>query len=226
MPKLLNATQLKLIAIISMLIDHIGMVLYPDVYVLRIIGRLAFPIFAFLIIEGYYHTSNFSKYLMRITIFALLSQIPFTLATWRLVFYYKELNVYFTFVIALLMIYLIERCRQIELKSLIFIASILIVYFLNSQYNVYGMLMIFSFYYFRNNDKLKIISITVINIAMAFLTTGGNVKYVQLAAPLALIFIYLYNGQRGKGMKYFFYVFYPLHFLVLFFIKVVLFAGI
>ncbi|MFN2363319.1 MAG: TraX family protein, partial [Halarsenatibacteraceae bacterium] len=76
----MSSFQIKMVAITTMLIDHIGSIIFPEYIILRVIGRLAFPLFAFLITEGYRHTSNINRYLVRLSIFALISQYPFWLA--------------------------------------------------------------------------------------------------------------------------------------------------
>ena len=93
---LFNNFTLKMIAIISMLTDHVGCILFPDELIFRAIGRIAFPIFCFLVVEGFFHTRNTWNYLMRLCIFAILSEIPFDLAFFGKVFYLQKQNVFMT----------------------------------------------------------------------------------------------------------------------------------
>ena len=93
----MNGQSLKLIAMLTMVIDHIGLALFPNEMIWRYIGRIAFPIFAFLIVEGFVHTSDFKKYIGRILVFAIISEIPFNLLVSGDVFDYTHQNVFFTF---------------------------------------------------------------------------------------------------------------------------------
>ena len=101
----MSGHSLKLIAIVTMLIDHIGLVLFPEVMILRCIGRLSFPIFAFLIVEGFEHTSDFKKYMVRILLFGLMSEIPYNLMISGKFIDFTHQNVFFTFAIGLMMLY-------------------------------------------------------------------------------------------------------------------------
>ncbi len=105
----MSSFQLKMIAVITMLIDHIGAVIFPDIIVLRIIGRLAFPLFAFLITEGYRHTSNFNRYLGRLFIFAIISQYPF----WLAFGFDAGLNIFSTLFLGLIAIHSSEIIKNI-----------------------------------------------------------------------------------------------------------------
>jgi len=102
-------TNLKIIAIISMLIDHVGAVLFPEVLALRIIGRLAFPIFCFLIVEGYFHTKDLKKYITRLGIFAIIAEVPFDLAFHDTILEFTYQNVFFTLAIGLVAVYLYDK---------------------------------------------------------------------------------------------------------------------
>lgn len=216
----INSTQLKLIALILMIVDHIGMVFFPNNYILRGIGRLSFPIFCFLIVEGYFHTKDLRKYLIRMAVFAIISEIPFNLIISKSLINIYYQNVFFTLLIGLLMIFFIEE--KPHFQSLILAIAIIIATILNCDYSSGGILIIFLFYRFRDNIKFRNIGIIGINIFIAICSVGGNMKYLQALGSLALIPISFYNGEKGKGMKYLFYLFYPLHFLVLFFIKLYL----
>lgn len=212
---------LKLIAIITMAIDHIGVVFIPSntwlYLVFRGIGRLAFPIFAFLIVEGFYHTSNIKKYLLRLGIFALISEVPFDLAFYNTYFNMKHQNIFFTLFLGLLAIYLINMIEnkykdKILLVNLadagITIAFCIIAALLQTDYRYMGILLIVAFYLFRGNKLLLGISMLVLSNSI-----------IQMLSVLAIIPIAFYNGKKGKNIKYFFYVFYPAHLLVLYFIK-------
>lgn len=94
--QVINAFHLKILAIVTMLIDHIGMIFFPNVMLFRIVGRVAFIIFAFLLVEGTQHTGNFEKYLLRLLLWAFLSEIPYDFARSGSYFYWEEQNIFWT----------------------------------------------------------------------------------------------------------------------------------
>ncbi len=211
----LDGRTLKLIACLCMLIDHLGASCFSSVMVLRIIGRLAFPIYCFLLVEGAVHTHDMKKYILRMGIFALISEIPFDLALFHRVIYPGHQNVFFTLGLGLLAIWFIEHpIEHLEIpdnlyKFLVIIAAGLIAEFLNTDYGFTGVAVICVFYHLREQPQLKY------PIAALLLAAMGG---VEVYAVPALIPILLYNGQRGrqtKAMQYGFYIFYPAHLLLL-----------
>lgn len=206
--KCLSGSQLKVFAILIMTIDHVGAILYPQHAILRNIGRLAFPIFAFLIVEGMAYTHDAKKYLMRLAIFALVSEIPFNLAFYRSVSYVRAQNIFFTLLIGALCIYIWENARN-QLTGFLFLYLLsLSADFLSTDYGTLGVWLIFALYLFKDDIFKIFIVLFVINV----LLFDG----IQDYATFAIIPICLYNGKRGFGMKHFFYVYYPLHLLALF----------
>jgi len=257
---------LKLIAIIAMLIDHIGATLVnssvnPELYyVCRSIGRIAFPIFVFLIVEGFHHTHDIMKYMKRLAVFALISEIPYDIAFYQYQtgrnfiedvktivangFQQQQLaslvgnlnrqqNVFFTLFLGLSVIYimsLVEKKfqKQIIITNLLDAAVTIIfcffAYILKTDYDFAGVLLIITFYLFRGRKILLSISLFLINATIlsnvtAFLETGYLLYVIQLLATFAMLPIALYNGKKGKDIKYFFYIFYPAHLLLLFFLQ-------
>lgn len=247
----MNTYTLKLVAIISMLIDHIGAVFFPmdtPIYsVCRLIGRLAFPIFCFLIVEGFYHTKDVDHYIKRLGIFALISEIPFDLALYQ--YRYKSdiiidlgnafsgksyilisrlmkyQNVFFTLALGLILITMMSKLEKKYSKemmllniynALLTIGFCAIAVVLRTDYSLCGVLLIVAFYLFRQSNVLCGIAI--------FLVLG----YLQgdalagLFATSAILFIRKFNGEKGKDVKYLFYIFYPAHLIALFLIKVLL----
>lgn len=211
----LDGTVLKLIACLSMFIDHLGAVCFSGMMGFRIIGRLAFPIFCFLLVEGAVHTRNMKKYILRMGIFALISEVPFDLAFYHRLVYTGHQNVFFTLGLGLLAIWFLEHpIEQLDIpdvlyKLLVIIAAGLIAEFFNTDYGFTGIAVICIFYYLRGQPQLKY------PIAAILLAAMGGVEFY---AVLALIPILLYNGQRGrqtKVMQYGFYIFYPAHLLLI-----------
>lgn len=240
----LSSFYLKMIAIISMLIDHIGAVIIESMltynsingiddesllntyYIMRSIGRIAFPIFCFLLIQGYLHTSDIKKYLTRLFIFAFISEIPFDLANFNEILEFSYQNVFFTLFFGLLAIYisdslvknLVKKSSSSKsLKSVLNILIFLIIfslagyitYLLNTDYSYYGILLILLLYKSSNNKIYTAISLF---IGLLF---ERHLPFVFLSIPIIL----LYNGEKGKNIKYFFYIFYPAHLTILYIIN-------
>lgn len=225
--KCLSASGLKLIAVITMTIDHIGAVLLPQYLFLRMIGRLAFPIYCYMIVNGLFHTKNCGKYILRLFTFALISEVFFDLAFYGEVINKEHQNVFFTLGIGLTVIAVIEKLRIKYGIYSIFVstADIIILaagcataYFLRTDYSFYGVLMIYGFYSFRFNAVVSSVFQIFINCII--------LRGVQGFAVFSLIPIWLYNGEKGKNagwVKWLFYVYYPIHLLVIFVFKKILF---
>ena len=207
----INTFVLKCIAITSMLIDHIGAVLFPTCEWMRIVGRLAFPIFAYLLVEGFIYTSDVKKYLVRLGIFALVSEIPFDLAFFGTVFAPVHQNVFFELFCGILMLYLMLKTPSKVNQIIILIAMLLISDWLCLDYGSWGLLMIYACYKFREQKILKLFLLVLFNFLMG---------YTQIYAGLAVIPIAFHNRQLGPKMKMFFYTFYPAHLLILFLISI------
>lgn len=226
----ITGNALKMIAIVTMLIDHIGVAViengilkYQDNslawdwnitnLVLRTIGRIAFPIFCFLLVEGFFHTRNIKKYGARLFLFALVSEIPFDLAVFDTWFYPGYQNVYFTLFIGLWVIYWYDKALGNPIRqTLVFLAGCGAAVFLKCDYNVIGITMILVFYVFYKDKKKQTIFAGIL-AAFESLSCFG-------AAILAFIPIRMYSGARGKrNLKYFFYWFYPAHLVLLYILR-------
>lgn len=191
-----------------MALDHTGAVLYPSQIWLRCLGRIAFPIFCFLIVEGFFHTHDVRRYMGRLGVFALISEIPYDLAFRGVPLEYAHQNVFFTLLIGIGMMILLERNREWPVKAVILLLAMWLAVLIRSDYNFRGVLLIFVFYIFHESRWLAVTAGGLWN----FLYQGVIQKYGVLSVlPLAL-----YNGERGRKMKYFFYIFYPAHLLLLY----------
>lgn len=191
-----------------MALDHTGAVLYPSQIWLRCLGRIAFPIFCFLIVEGFFHTHDVRRYMGRLGVFALISEIPYDLAFRGVPLEYAHQNVFFTLLIGIGMMVLLERNREWPVKAVILLLAMWLAVLIRSDYNFRGVLLIFVFYIFHEYRWLAVTAGGFWN----FLYQGVIQKYGVLSVlPLAL-----YNGERGRKMKYFFYIFYPAHLLLLY----------
>lgn len=223
----LDGGTLKGIAAALMLTDHVGAILLPEVPVLRCVGRLAFPIFAFFIAEGYTHTRDFGRYFRRLAILAVMSEIPFNLENGA-VFDLTRQNVLFTFCLALLTLRGLEalgRERGFGRWAgcgLVLAAGFAAGELLRTDYGGWGVVTVALLQLCRDGKYAKLwllLAMAAVNgLGMGSLTMpvfGGEMP-IQIFAVAALPVIWLYNGQAGpKGLRRAFYVFYPAHLLVL-----------
>ena len=231
----MSSFALHIIAMIFMLCDHMWATIL-DYEWLTCIGRIAFPIFAFLIIEGYIHTSNINKYIKRMVIFAIITEIPFNLMVSASPIYPFHQNVLWTFVISLLTLkYLnFDNTKNIFKSILIIILAIIIATITMCDYFGAGVMMVVGFYIFRKSKLLQLLMMIYVNMILIQgysypIDIAGYTYYFpqQGFALLSLIFIWLYNGKQGyhaKWFKIFCYAFYPLHMLILYILTIVLFA--
>lgn len=238
-----SGSTLKMIAVVTMLIDHfaagvlgrylamngIGSLdinnmagidqwmnqnaaLYSTYNIMRMIGRVAFPIYCFLLVEGFEHTRNRVKYAARLLLFAVISEVPFDLVFSGEILEFGYQNVFFTLFFGLLAMmglrYIEEReDLQMMIKPLwnfvVIAACMFAAQFAQTDYAAIGVLCITVLYLFRKKKKYQ--------------TIAGCVAFLwELTAPLAFIPIWFYNGKRGWNIKYFFYLFYPVHLLLLY----------
>lgn len=250
----ISGSTLKWIAIITMLIDHIGASiltkrllfmgrhpeefggfsqdfrarydqLYDIMRLTRNIGRIAFPIFCFLLVEGFLRTKNLRKYMLRMTLFALLSEVPFDLVFAGQPVYWGYQNVMVTLLLALLTMYgckaLVEvigkKIGQMQRGRAWLLPTIVVIYgvctvagawvadMLQTDYGGKGIVPIMIIYFLRFEKTTQAV--------------GGAVSFHwEFPAPAAFLPIWLYNGERGMKMKYFFYLFYPVHLFLLYLI--------
>ena len=246
----MTGNVLKWIALISMLIDHsayvflvpilvengiysvadcsreyiTGLIAQGDIgwYYLayqimrRLLGRLAFPIYCFCLVEGFERTRNRLKYAGRLAFLALLSEIPFDLAFYYTPFDPEHQNVFITLLFGFLMVWgmdkLTERVKSVWLAGvggmLLFLTTALLAEWISCDYGWKGIFALMLLYQFRYQKGVQILA--------------GCVAFIwEPAALLAFIPIALYNGQKGKQKKFFFYGFYPVHLLVLHFLAAV-----
>ena len=232
----LSAATLHILAMTFMLMDHLWATLLPAQEWLTCVGRIAFPIFAFMAVEGYFHTHNLKKYLLRMLIFAVISEVPFDLmygGTW---FYPVHQNVIWTLMMGLAGIHLMETVRK-KKSTFVYILVSAIVVILGGllgtlsmvDYYGIGVLTMFIFYFFRGRKWWcllgQILALYWVNVEML----GGLMYPIRLfgmefelcqqgLALLALLPIWLYRGRQGyhsKPFQYFCYAFYPVHMLVI-----------
>lgn len=212
---MIDRSVLKWIAVLTMVIDHVGAILFPDQIWMRVIGRVAFPVYAYCLAEGFRYTSDYRRYLGRLALFAILSEIPFDLAFYGVPFSFAHQNVFFTLTLGLILLWVLERCReQLLLCAGAFVVLCFLAQALHMDYGAGGLLMVFAFYLARQGTSPWIgWGIFV------FINLFGYAGGVQWAAILALLPIGLYSGKAGKRKQRFFYWIYPLHLLLLWIIE-------
>lgn len=238
---LLSGAQVKGIAVVSMVIDHIGgyvvrnwfmlsnynimtsetanihMLFYWIIKVCDVLGSIAFPLYCFLIAEGFFHSKAPKSYALRMFGFAILAEIPFNLVHGMSLSYPSLQNVMFTLAVSILTLYAASISDtklkgskfQVPFRILIVILGMGLAYLLRGEYVFLGVLAISLFYYLRAYTYLRL---------LAFVPLVVPSLWSMLAIPVVM----LYSGKRGKQNKYFFYVFYPTHFLFIYAIMVLL----
>ncbi len=243
----MTSFALKIVAIISMLCDHLSYAIFGHFSILNFIGRISFPIFAFQISEGFTHTKNVEKYFLRLGIFAILSQIPFSLFLNKFgISDPLTLNIFFTLLLGLLSIYsyvnINKLCNKnnsdkftsngksiqnnnLKYVGIIFGLITVILIALGAElfhidYGAWGVILIFTFYLFKNNRILKIASffiLVLLRYIKPLVLSNFNYLYILMFISTlpAILFIDLYNGKQGKKVKYLLYWFYPIHLLAI-----------
>ena len=218
--QILDGTMLKIIAMVSMVSDHAGDLFFPGVMWLRMIGRLAMPIFSFCIAEGYAHTRDKNRYLLRMGIFALISEVPFDLAFEGKVGFGHQ-NIMLTFFLSILALKIFDLIRGEEprnigktvLGTLAVLVMAGLALLLRADYTIFAVIAVFLFYVLRNRHPL-----VRSGVGVAFLALTRTMGY-YCTTGFSLIPLLLYNGKRGRGLKWLFYAFYPGHLLLLFVLK-------
>lgn len=190
-------------------------------WVFRMIGRIAFPIYCFLLVEGLTYTSNVKRYAVRLALFSLISEVPFDMAFSGTVLEFEYQNVFFTLLIGLLVMWAYRTVEEREtwkpvVKAVLDIAAVAAgmaaADFLRTDYGAIGIVCIMALYIFRKNKKHQILA--------------GCIGFSwEITAPIAFFPIAFYNGKRGFHIKYFFYAFYPLHLLIIWLAATVLGMG-
>lgn len=234
----LSGFGLKRLAMVSMVIDHIGSILLSAMLIpyrtgdtlvvngdspaqlwrimqgkelCEVLGSIAFPIFCFLMVEGFLHTRDRVGYGLRLALFALISEVPFDLAHFQAPFSLKLQNVMFTLAASIFTLLALrwaeERWREAAglrwaAVAGITVAGMALAYLLRGEYVFLGVLSVVLVYLLRDKGRLRVAGLAPLLVVS---------PWVLLAVPPIL----LYNGERGRGSKWFFYLFYPAHFLVL-----------
>lgn len=225
---LLSGNILKIFGCIAMFIDHLGFLVFPNIQILRIIGRLSYPIFAFMLAEGCFYTKNRFRHFYVISLFGIVFQIVY-----YLVMEYIDLSIFIIFSFSILLIYLFDYAIKIlndkkyfigGLLILSFILSICLLYYIDTRYyyfdysyGIMGILTPVIIYIFRKYITENIILLVLVTIGSLLLLTIHQGNLINLYLITGALFLLLYNGKKGKvNLKYFFYLFYPAHIVIVY----------
>ena len=219
----MSSFALHIWAMLLMLCDHLQLTLLPDLPILRCVGRLAFPLFAFMAVEGYLHTRSLKKYLLRLLMLAVISEVPFDLLVSGSVFDPMHQNVIWTIILGLCCIRAFENISadlKKILSAVVIIASLAAAIIARVDYSSAGVLTLLAFYAFRGNTVrcrlMQLLSLAFINLVLL-----GGIQFAfpyQALAVLSLPIIWLYDGSQGPHngfIKAANYLFYPAHMLIL-----------
>ena len=217
MPRQITGADLKWLAVLTMVADHTAAVALAGVFppelwwmrLLRLAGRIAFPLFCFLLVEGFTHTHSIRRYAARLAVFAVLSEIPFNLAICGRVLCPAWNNIFCTLLLSLGMLYALERWHDRSLQVMALLAAGLLANLLCCDYGAAGVLTVSVLYLGRDNRWAFPAAVAVLALVSGDLT--------ELAALAVTPLVWNYSGAPGRkwGGKYFFYAFYPLHLLML-----------
>ena len=219
----LNSFALHLSAMLFMLCDHLYLTVLPDLPLLRCIGRLAFPLFAFMAVEGFFHTRSLKKYLLRLLLLAVISEMPFNLLVAGEVLDPYRQNAVWTIILGLCCIWALENIsadRQKPLSAVVFTASLVAAILACVDYSAAGVLTLLAFYAFRGSTArcrlLQLLSLVSVNFVLL-----GGIEFVfpyQALAVLSLPITWLCDGTQGPHngvIRLANYMFYPAHMLLL-----------
>ncbi|WP_317366816.1 TraX family protein [uncultured Tyzzerella sp.] len=232
----MTSFNLKIIALITMFIDHIGSVIFPNHFYIRFIGRLAFPIYAFLISEGLKNTSNIKNYVKDLFILALISELFYDICFNTSINLFYNTNTVYTLFLASISIYFYNKINTITIKYLCLFLGISLSYIFKTDYDILGVLLIYIFYFSKN--KYNYLTYGIIWVNLKYLNNISSILYskfntnmylsntyitnslgLYLFTIIPFFIIFYYNGKKGKNIKYLFYLLYPLHLFILCIIK-------
>lgn len=223
----LSGTALQGIAVISMTLDHVGVVLFremPSQWMLRALGRVAYPIFAFLLAQGMQHTRSRRNFALRLAAFAVISELPFDIAFYNTIYYPQHQNIFWTLLIGALCIMICESAGGSLLFNFAVISFMAILaQFLRTDYGGLGILTIVLFWMLRTKKLGAAVTVLLFTMYMTLDWVNGRGYLIYLFSLISLPLLICYNGQRGgpKGKisstirQWAFYLYYPAHLLIL-----------
>lgn len=233
----MSAFSLKILALVTMVIDHIGAVFFPQYTFIRVIGRLSFPIYAFLIAEGFRHTRSRTKYFLRLFVFGILSELPYDLLFYGELFHPESQNIMFELALGVPLLCCVEKIRQSKKHLFVLPAAALVLLseVLGLSYGIYGIFLMLTAYISENKGRkiqaLYSAGTTIIfnSLARVYIPFMGDTLRIlslnstQSLAVFAALPIMFYNGEKGRsGLKWFFYCIYPAHLTLLILVKCII----
>lgn len=217
---------IKIIACITMVLDHIKYAIPETECVLTTyFGRLAFPLFAFLLVEGYSHTSDLKKYYKRLCIFALISQVPFMMFR-TLVGDWKLLNIMFTLLLGLIAITILDKVKRKWISIPVALTLIVLGKFIKVDYGWFGVATVVILYLCRNKKIILPYEFGAL-VALYYYTMlkwrilEAEYFFSAIFAWISVLLMAMYNGKQGRKMKYFFYWFYPVHMIIIYLVSLI-----
>lgn len=243
MKKILTSNRLKIIALITMIIDHIGYYLYPILnketyYLFRNIGRIAMPLFAYLIVQGFFHTKNIKKYIIRIFSLAIITQILLGILGYINNKYYTNyviginnyLNILFSYGLSLILLFIIDKTVQLKnsnniqnivINYSVFVFILMLFFIIPIDYGIRIPFIMLCLYFIeklckKNKTVYLFLILFVFLISLIGITNSNINSYCML---ISVLFIALYNGEKGKNSKfiqYLFYILFPIHHVILY----------
>lgn len=243
MKKILTSNRLKIIALITMIIDHIGYYLYPILnketyYLFRNIGRIAMPLFAYLIVQGFFHTKNIKKYIIRIFSLAIVTQILLGILGYINNKYYTNyviginnyLNILFSYGLSLILLFIIDKTVQLKnsnniqnivINYSVFVFILMLFFIIPIDYGIRIPFIMLCLYFIeklckKNKTVYLFLILFVFLISLIGITNSNINSYCML---ISVLFIALYNGEKGKNSKfiqYLFYILFPIHHVILY----------
>ena len=236
----MNSKMLKIIAMVTMLIDHIGSKLYPELDILRFIGRIAFPLYAFMVVEGVLKTKDIKKYLLKLGALALVTEPIYNLFQNNTILYLDAQNVIFTLLLGALLVHISEESKEKWVSPILFLMFGMLCELIQSDYQMLGIIIIYGFYLSektKHKTTVKIITVTIFITLLIISSFDGyslqetliilprtNV-WVHLGMYISVLIISLYNSRYTKMNeleKWFYWGFYPIHMLIIWMIKSVI----
>lgn len=228
MPMKFTSRDLKIIAMVTMTIDHAAYCLVGGGWLymsLRLIGRLSFPIYCFLLTEGFLHTRDKRKYALRLGTLAVVSQIPYSMAFFGSFYELSNLNILFTLFLALIAMWAVSSFEKtgygLAAAVVISVAGAVFTWFIKADYNGFSFLFIMSLYLLRYRIPERMMAGSVL-LFLEYAVLG--LASCGIAAMCSFYFINRYNGEKGKSMGYLPHLYYPAHLLILFGIEVLIYG--
>lgn len=200
--------MIMLLAMITMFIDHVGAAFYPEADWLRIIGRVAFPLYALGIVQGYRHTSNLPRYFLRLSVLAIISQLPYVL-----LFNVQQLNVIFLFLVALLSLYLVDHFKKSISVPFVFCLAFLVSPFI--EYGVYGIALVF-IYRYASGRNILLAHFVLSGIYLLLFREGFYIQFCATAASALIVYKDKWLAYPVRINRQFYRAFYPAHLAILF----------